>query len=214
MTFFLPKKHRVKKKLTEWTRWMQLLSFATGRWTAMAFVTNEQCRGFRTPDYFLVQVCTRIDHTWPRWGLVPIECQWTLEGNHLCKHSSNHLWITAYRKLVGRSPVSQCLCCIPRPSYWSTTSTTTAWHVIWLQYTCILFIGVARYLKPRCDTYRNTWVTIRYYVSRYFVDAQTNRLPKRPKDKRPDSDRLLCFKTISFIINTTNQLNKKNHFIL
>ena len=31
----------------------------------------------------------------------------------------------------------------------------------------------------------------------------------KPKDKRPDSDQLLCFKTISFIINTANQLNKK-----
>ena len=37
---------------------------------------------------------------------------------------------------------------------------------------------------------------------------------KKHKDKRPDSDLLLCFKTISFIINTTNQFNTKNHFIL
>ena len=36
------------------------------------------------------------------------------------------------------------------------------------QNTCYL-IGVARYLKSRCDTYRDTWVTIRY-VSRYFID--------------------------------------------
>ena len=31
-------------------------------------------------------------------------------------------------------------------------------------------VGAARYLKSRCDTYRDTLVTIRY-VSRYFIDA-------------------------------------------
>ena len=36
--------------------------------------------------------------------------------------------------------------------------------------TLLVVVGVARYLKSRCDTYRDTWVTIRY-VSRYFIDA-------------------------------------------
>ena len=78
------------------------------------------------------------------------------------------------------------------------------------------WIGVARYLKSRCDTYRDTRVTIRY-VSRYFIDAQTNRVirlkSKKPQDKRLDSesDQLLCFKTI--IITIHNKHNQSIQYI-
>ena len=62
-------------------------------------------------------------------------------------------------------------------------------------------------LESRYDTYHDTSLMLR------LIDYQA-KITKKPKDKRPDSDQLLCFITISFIITTKIFVKKKKKKIV